>query len=215
VEGHNFDIRKQLLEFDNIIDKQRNIIYSKREMIISEDILEFISETEDEFITNLLEGEHEEVENFKKTLTHLNENTLNEKKDYLEQFNKIKSDNLEKHNNVYEQILRQVTITILDKNWHSHIQELTNIRMSVSLSGYAGKDPVNEFRKASFSAFNQLIYEIQKQIVLVLNNMNIQNQSNDSQTEQTDLQPISKKVGRNDPCPCGSNKKYKHCHGKS
>jgi len=215
VEGHNFDIRKQLLEFDNIIDKQRNIIYSKREMIISEDILEFIAETEDEFITNLLEGENEEVENFKKTLTHLKENVLKEKKDYLEQFNKIKSDNLERHNDIYEQILRQVTITILDKNWHSHIQELTNIRMSVSLSGYAGKDPVNEFRKASFSAFNQLIYEIQKQIVLVLNNMNIQNQSNDNQIKLTDSQPINKKVGRNDPCPCGSKKKYKHCHGKS
>ena len=215
VEGHNFDIRKQLLEFDNIIDKQRNIIYSKREMIISEDILEFIAETEDEFITNLLEGENEEVENFKKTLTHLKENVLKEKKDYLEQFNKIKSDNLERHNEIYEQILRQVTITILDKNWHSHIQELTNIRMSVSLSGYAGKDPVNEFRKASFSAFNQLIYEIQKQIVLVLNNMNIQSQSNDNQIKLTDSQPINKKVGRNDPCPCGSKKKYKHCHGKS
>jgi preprotein translocase subunit SecA len=215
VEGHNFDIRKQLLEFDNIIDKQRNIIYSKREMIISEDILKFIAETEDEFITNLLEGENEEVENFKKTLTHLKENVLKEKKDYLEQFNKIKSDNLERHNDIYEQILRQVTITILDKNWHSHIQELTNIRMSVSLSGYAGKDPVNEFRKASFSAFNQLIYEIQKQIVLVLNNMNIQNQSNDNQIKLTDSQPINKKVGRNDPCPCGSKKKYKHCHGKS
>ena len=215
VEGHNFDIRKQLLEFDNIIDKQRNIIYSKREMIISEDILEFIAETEDEFITNLLEGENEEVENFKKTLTHLKENVLKEKKDYLEQFNKIKSDNLERHNDIYEQILRQVTITILDKNWHSHIQELTNIRMSVSLSGYAGKDPVNEFRKASFSAFNQLIYEIQKQIVLVLNNMNIQSQSNDNQIKLTDSQPINKKVGRNDPCPCGSKKKYKLCHGKS
>ena len=207
VEGHNFDIRKQLLEFDNIIDKQRNIIYSKREMIISENILEFIAETEDEFITNLLEGENEEVENFKKTLTHLKENVLKEKKDYLEQFNKIKSDNLERHNDIYEQILRQVTITILDKNWHSHIQELTNIRMSVSLSGYAGKDPVNEFRKASFSAFNQLIYEIQKQIVLVLNNMNIQSQSNDNQIKLTDSQPINKKVGRNDLCPCGSKKK--------
>ena len=96
-------------------------------MIISEDILKFIAETEDEFITNLLEGENEEVENFKKTLTHLRENVLNEKKDYLEQFNKIKSDNLAKHNDIYEQILRQVTITILDKNWHSHIQELTNM----------------------------------------------------------------------------------------
>ena len=127
--------------------------------------------------------------------------------------NKIKSDNLEKHNNVYEQILRQVTITILDKNWHSHIQELTNIRMSVSLSGYAGKDPVNEFRKASFSAFNQLIYEIQKQIVLVLNNMNIQNKPNQEQKKEFEYQPSNKKIGRNDPCPCNSGKKYKHCHG--
>ena len=108
-----------------------------------------------------------------------------------------------------------MTITILDKNWHSHIQELTNIRMSVSLSGYAGKDPVNEFRKASFSAFNQLIYEIQKQIVLVLNNMNIQNQSNENQIKLTYSQPINKNVGRNDPCPCWSKKKYKLCHGKS
>ena len=215
VEGHNFDIRKQLLEFDNIIDKQRNIIYSKREMIISENILEFISETEDEFITNLLDGETEEIENFKKTLTHLKDNELKEKKEYLEQFNKIKSDNLKKHSDVYEQILRQVTLTILDKNWHNHIQELTNIRMSVSLSGYAGKDPVNEFRKASFSAFNQLIYEIQKQIVLVLNNMNIQNQPEDNQTKPIESLPINKKVGRNDPCPCGSGKKYKHCCGKN
>ena len=215
VEGHNFDIRKQLLEFDNIIDKQRNIIYSKREMIISENILEFISETEDEFITNLLDGETEEIENFKKTLTHLKDNELKEKKEYLEQFKKIKSDNLKKHSDVYEQILRQVTLTILDKNWHNHIQELTNIRMSVSLSGYAGKDPVNEFRKASFSAFNQLIYEIQKQIVLVLNNMNIQNQPEDNQTQPIESLPINKKVGRNDPCPCGSGKKYKHCCGKN
>ncbi|MDB3974377.1 preprotein translocase subunit SecA [Alphaproteobacteria bacterium] len=215
IEGHNFDIRKQLLEFDNIIDKQRNIIYSKREMIISENIFEFILETEDEFITNLLEGENEEVENFKETLIHLKENDLNEKKDYLEKFNKIKSDNLEKHPDIYEKILRQVTLTILDKNWHNHIQELTNIRMSVSLSGYAGKDPVNEFRKASFSAFNQLIYEIQKQIVLVLNNMNIQDQSNDIQVKESDLSLTNKKFGRNDPCPCGSKKKYKHCHGRS
>ena len=215
VEGHNFDIRKQLLEFDNIIDKQRNIIYSKREMIISENILEFISETEDEFITNLLDGEKEEIENFKKTLTHLKDNELKEKKEYLEQFNKIKADNLKKHSDVYEQILRQVTLTILDKNWHNHIQELTNIRMSVSLSGYAGKDPVNEFRKASFSAFNQLIYEIQKQIVLVLNNMNIQNQPEDNQTKPIEPLPINKKLEGNDPCPCGSGKKYKHCCGKN
>jgi preprotein translocase subunit SecA len=84
--------------------------------------------------------------------------------------------------------------------------------MSVSLSGYGGKDPVNEFRKASFSAFNNLIYEIQKQLVLVLNNLKVKN--NDKTTETTSLEEIdNKKIGRNDPCPCGSGKKFKQCHG--
>ena len=87
--------------------------------------------------------------------------------------------------------------------------------MSVSLSGYGGKDPVNEFRKASFAAFNTLVYEIQKQIVLVLNNMNITNQSS-KKNEDEDLDiSTPKKIGRNDPCPCGSGKKYKQCHGSA
>ena len=85
--------------------------------------------------------------------------------------------------------------------------------MSVSLSGYGGKDPVNEFRKASFAAFNNLVYEIQKQIVLVLNNMNISNQGSINPEEKNLFNAPPKKIGRNDPCPCGSGKKYKNCHG--
>ena len=160
VEGHNFDIRKQLLEFDNIIDKQRNIIYSKRETIIKEDIISFIQETEDEFITNLLESENEEIKNFSDILSFIDEQKNDDKEHYLSSFKKIKDENYAKHTNAYIYILRQVSLSILDKNWHNHIQELTNIRMSVSLSGYGGKDPVNEFRKASLGAFNQLIYEL-------------------------------------------------------
>ena len=213
VEGHNFDIRKQLLEFDNIIDNQRNIIYSKREMIITEDILNFIKETEEEFITNLLEGEENEIKNFYNTLPFMQNKNMNDKSMYLESFDEIKKQNFEQHKDIYEKILRQVSLTILDRNWHNHIQELTNIRMSVSLSGYGGKDPVNEFRKASFAAFNTLVYEIQKQIVLVLNNMNITNQgSKKNEDENLDISS-PKKIGRNDPCPCGSGKKYKQCHG--
>ena len=82
----------------------------------------------------------------------------------------------------------------MDKNWHNHIQELTNIRMSVSLSGYGGKDPVNEFRKASFAAFNNLVYEIQKQMVLVLNNMNIANQSSKIMKTKKLKDSINKKL---------------------
>ena len=213
VEGHNFDIRKQLLEFDNIIDNQRNIIYSKREMIITEDILNFIKETEEEFITNLLEGEEDEIKNFYNTLPFMQNKNMNDKSIYLETFDEIKKQNFDDHKDIYEKILRQVSLTILDRNWHNHIQELTNIRMSDSLSGYGGKDPVNEFRKASFAAFNNLVYEIQKQIVLVLNNMNISNQGSINPEEKNLLNASPKKIGRNDLCPCGSGKKYKNCHG--
>ena len=213
VEGHNFDIRKQLLEFDNIIDKQRNIIYSKRETIINEDIINFIQETEDEFITNLLESEKEEIKNFSDILSFIDEQKNEDKEHYLSSFKKIKDENYTKHTNAYIYILRQVSLSILDKNWHNHIQELTNIRMSVSLSGYGGKDPVNEFRKASLGAFNQLIYEIQKQMVLVLNNIRVENKNENEKVETKE--PINKKIGRNDPCPCGSGKKYKQCHGSN
>ena len=213
VEGHNFDIRKQLLQFDNIIDKQRNIIYSKRETIINEDIINFIQETEDEFISNLLESDNEEIKNFSNTLRFIDKENSTNKEHYLECFKDIKEKNYLKHKDAYLFILRDVSLSILDKNWHNHIQELNNIRMSVSLSGYGGKDPLNEFRMASLAAFNELIYEIQKQMVLVLNNIRVQNKE---ESENNKLnEPISKKIGRNDPCPCGSGKKYKQCHGSN
>ena len=213
VEGHNFDIRKQLLQFDNIIDKQRNIIYSKRETIINKDILKFIEETEDEFISNLLESDNEEIKNFSNTLQFINKEKSGDKEHYLECFKDIKEKNYSKHKEAYLFILRDVSLSILDKNWHNHIQELNNIRMSVSLSGYGGKDPLNEFRMASLAAFSELIYEIQKQMVLVLNNIRVQNKE---ESENNILnEPITKKIGRNEPCPCGSGKKYKQCHGSN
>jgi len=212
VEGHNFDVRKQLLEFDNIVDKQRNIIYSKRNSIIEDDILEFISDTEEEFISNLLESDENEINEFSKTFPQINANSDTQKDNYLNFFKEIKEENFSKHNEAYLFVLKQVCLSIIDKNWQNHIQDLTNIKLGVSLSGYGGKDPLNEFRKASFSAFNQLVYEIQKQIVLITNNMNL-----DRRNDSEDNEPLAdgrKKIGRNEPCPCGSGKKYKQCHGK-
>ncbi len=212
VEGHNFDIRKQLLEFDNIIDKQRNIIYSKRNEIIEDDILQFTKDTEEEFFNNLYEEDEKEIINFTNLISFTEKDQIKEKEYYLDKFNEFRNSNFEEHKQIYLLILKQIALSILDKNWHNHLQELNNIRMSVSLSGYGGKDPVNEFRKASFSAFNNLIYEIQKQLVLVLNNLKVKN--NDKTTETNSLEEIdNKKIGRNDPCPCGSGKKFKQCHG--
>jgi len=137
---------------------------------------------------------------------------VKDKKYYLDKFTDLRNKNLEEYNQIYLLILKQIALSILDKNWHNHLQELNNIRMSVSLSGYGGKDPVNEFRKASFSSFNNLIYEIQKQLVLVLNNLQVRNKDKDDQNSSLD-EIENKKIGRNDPCPCGSGKKFKQCHG--
>ena len=213
VEGHNFDIRKQLLEFDNIINKQRELIYSKRDEIINNDILIFIKETEDEFISNMINNkEEDELINLSNNLPLIDKNNIRDKENYLSSFNQYKNDLLKENEDVYIEVLKQLSLSIMDKNWHNHIQELNNIRMSVSLRGYAGKDPVEEFRKASFFAFNQLVHDIQKQIVMVLNNVKIRDKE-DSDDDLSAIDTEVKKIGRNNPCPCGSGKQYKHCHG--
>ena len=221
VEGHNFDVRKQLLEFDNIIDKQRSIIYSKRENILEENIFDFVSETEDEFVSNLLEEEQENINDFFKKISLIDYKENKNKEYYLEEFKKIKENNHEKHKDAYIFIVKRVCLSILDKNWQDHIQDLNNIRLGVSLAGYGGKDPLNEFRKASFASFNQLVYEIQKQMVILTNNINLSENKegrlavNDMTFDFSKKMGNKKKVQRNSPCPCGSGKKFKHCHGKS
>ena len=212
VEGHNFDIRKQLLEFDNITDKQRTIIYEKRNSIIDDDILNFIQDVEEEFIDNLLESEENEILEFSKSFENINLKYENKKEAFISCFNLSKKENLNNHKEAFTFILKQVCLSIIDKNWQNHLQEINNIRLAVSFSGYGGKDPLNEFRKLSFSAFTQLVYEIQKQIILVTNNMSLDQKEKDD--EEVSTLGGRKKIGRNDPCPCGSGKKYKQCHGK-
>ncbi len=213
VEGHNFDIRKQLIEFDNIVNNQRNIIYSKRELVINDDIINFIEDTEIEFIDNLLEEDEKEIDQFILSLPFINKNYKTDKEHYHNTFKAIKQTNLLNHKDAYFFILKQVCLSILDKNWQNHLQDLNNIKLGVSLSGIGGKDPINEFRKSSFNAFNSIIYEIQKQIVLVSNNIDLDKKKEFNEAEIVDKFD-RKKIGRNEQCPCGSGKKYKQCHGK-
>jgi len=210
VEGHNFDIRKQLIEFDNITDKQRSIIYEKRNLIIESDILNFIKDIEDEFINNLLDSDESEIIEFSKSFENIDLNNENKKETFINYFNLSKKENLENHNEAFLFILKQICLSIIDKNWQNHLQELNNIRLGVSFSGYGGKDPLNEYRKLSFSAFNRLVYEIQKQVILLTNNMKLDQKENEEEIKNLDGR---KKIGRNEPCPCGSGKKYKNCHG--
>ncbi|MDA9655966.1 SEC-C metal-binding domain-containing protein, partial [Alphaproteobacteria bacterium] len=211
VEGHNFDIRKQLIEFDNIINKQREIIYSKREDIIEGDLFDFLNEVENEFFENIWDEEDIKIE-FTKKLPLINTNYNSSINEIIEELKKNKLVQYNEHKENYLVLMKQVALMTVDKNWQNQIQELSNIRQSVAFSGNAGKDPINEFKKGAFNSFNNLIYKIQEDIVLISNNLKFRIGATEEKKTNHDL--IEKKIGRNDPCPCGSGKKYKQCHGK-
>ena len=211
VEGHNFDIRKQLIEFDNIINKQREIIYSKREDIIVGDLFDFLNEVENEFFENIWDEEDIKIE-FTKKLPLINTNYNSSIDEVIEELKKNKLVQYNEHKENYLILMKQVALMTVDKNWQNQIQELSNIRQSVAFSGNAGKDPINEFKKGAFNSFNNLIYKIQEDIVLISNNLKFR--IGPTEEKKTDQDLIEKKIGRNDPCPCGSGKKYKQCHGK-
>ena len=211
VEGHNFDIRKQLIEFDNIINKQREIIYSKREDIIEGDLFDFLNEVENEFFENIWDEEDIKIE-FTKKLPLINTNYNSSINEIIEELKKNKLVQYNEHKENYLVLMKQVALMTVDKNWQNQIQELSNIRQSVAFSGNAGKDPINEFKKGAFNSFNNLIYKIQEDIVLISNNLKFR--IGPTEEKKTDQDLIEKKIGRNDPCPCGSGKKYKQCHGK-
>jgi preprotein translocase subunit SecA len=211
VEGHNFDIRKQLIEFDNIINKQREIIYSKREDIIEGDLFDFLNEVENEFFENIWDEEEIKIE-FTKKLPLINTNYNSSINEIIEELKKNKLVQYNEHKENYLVLMKQVALMTVDKNWQNQIQELSNIRQSVAFSGNAGKDPINEFKKGAFNSFNNLIYKIQEDIVLISNNLKFR--IGPTEEKKTDQDLIEKKIGRNNPCPCGSGKKYKQCHGK-
>ena len=211
VEGHNFDIRKQLIEFDNIINKQREIIYSKREDIIEGDLFDFLNEVENEFFENIWDEEDIKIE-FTKKLPLINTNYNSSIDEVIEELKKNKLVQYNEHKENYLILMKQVALMTVDKNWQNQIQELSNIRQSVAFSGNAGKDPINEFKKGAFNSFNNLIYKIQEDIVLISNNLKFRIAP--TEEKKTDQDLVEKKIGRNDPCPCGSGKKYKQCHGK-
>ena len=212
VEGHNFDTRKQLIKFDDIINKQREIIYQKRESIILDDIFKFIKEVEGDFMENLWEDEEDIRNDFLKKIPLERDKEIIKPEDVLSQLNQIKTTNHSKFEDKYILLLKQVCLMIIDKNWQNQIQELSNIRSSVAFSGYGGKDPINEFQKGAYTSFNNLIYQIQNDIVQISNNLKFSLTEENEDKKYEEL-PVKKKVGRNDACPCGSGKKYKQCHG--
>ena len=237
VESRNFDIRKTLIKFDDVMNDQRQVIFSQRLKILKEsNINEILKDFFDEILINLnsVRENFQKSNNEKSFLTeikHITGNILNDK-EILEygklkktEFNKkLQSLYSEKKNsrvkilgeNQNDNLEKKIFLQIIDFSWRSHLQYLEQLRQVIGLRQYGQKDPLSEFKKEAFVLFEGLLLKIKNDLIKFLLNLNIvvsNEEKNDNEQEKLEENKSEKKVGRNEKCPCGSGKKFKHCHG--
>jgi len=251
VEGHNFEIRKHLLEYDDVMNQQREVIYQQRRKALMEEnlkpvVMEMIEDKTydivDEFVVektpvkqwdlNGLKKRIKQVFNFDPDLeTAVNENNSPEQlsKIFFEQVKDLynrREASIGK--DITRQIERHIILQTVDNRWKEHLLSMDHLKEGIGLRGYAQQDPLLIYKKEGFDMFHGLMERIKEEIVEILFKIQISTPSQVSEMkkkEQENLtfshsdessikQPVkrsSKKIKRNDPCPCGSGKKYKKC----
>ena len=239
VEARNFDIRKTLLKFDNVLNDQRQVIFSQRNNVIeskeanvfADDFIEenlnelkilkskkLANPKSDDFIKSfkMIFGKSFNEEQIKEI--------LNKKDSELEsqiktKFLQVRDDriNLLGKEEALE-IEKRIFLQLIDQNWKLHIQYLEQLRQVIGLRSYGQRDPLVEYKKEAFILFENLLNKLKTELITFLINLKIVSSSekdNDFSKKQNEKfnELSTKKVGRNEPCPCNSGKKYKHCHG--
>ena len=233
VESRNFDIRKTLIKFDDVMNDQRQVIFSQRLKILKEpNINEILKDFFDEILMNLNLvrvnfQKSGDIKNYLAEIKNITGNVIND--DELIKFGKLKETEFNKNiQNLYSdkknsriQILgdnqnnsleKKIFLQIIDFSWRSHLQYLEQLRQVIGLRQYGQKDPLSEFKKEAFVLFEGLLLKIKNDLIKFLLNLNIVVSNDDNQKINQD-NTAEKKVGRNEKCPCGSGKKFKHCHG--
>ena len=245
VEGNNYDIRKSLLDYDNVLNEQREIIYNKRNEIIdndniSEEVIDTFKETINTLCENHIEPEGHLTENDRKEIVeYVNTNFLkgqnlkyndikdlkdNEISEYIS--NLVIKDYEKKVNGlpIKNEFERAISLRVIDSNWVEHMNTMEHLKEGIGLRGYSQTNPVQAYTMEGFELFDKLLDKIDNDIALFLLKAEIRQNTEVKQTlkgnandgkEKLKSAPIKvKKVGRNDPCPCGSGRKYKQCCGK-
>ena len=241
VEGNNYDIRKNLLQYDDVMNNQREIIYGKRNQILdNESIHEMVLSTFRHHVEDLVKShippENELTpEDYKDIREFVNENLLKndlEEKDVngkqpeeLIDFicKRVIKDIPEEVSQEFEKV---ITLQVVDNYWMEHINTMSHLREGIHLRGYAQEDPLRAYTMEGFDLFDSMLQKIDKDISIFLLKAEIRQNierkentkkitTNDSEDKVEKKKPKrTKKVGRNDPCPCGSGRKYKQCCGK-
>ena len=238
VEARNFDMRKTLLKFDNVLNDQRHVIFSQRKNVMnSEEIFDYSDEFLTEIIENLIALKKQnlsQIKNneFKNQLKILIGKSFDEKEaeillvakdqEFKEKINlKFLESRNERIKFLGEEKAKEIEKTIflqsIDLNWKSHIQYLEQLRQVIGLRSYGQRDPLVEYKKEAFDLFENLLNKLKIDFVTILINLQIVHQP---PPEKESIKPsvidpkyIGKKMSRNEPCLCGSGKKYKKCCG--
>jgi preprotein translocase subunit SecA len=265
VEGRNFDIRKQLLEYDDVANDQRQVIYRQRfEMMVSDDLSDAISAMREVVVTGLvdefippqsifdmwdLEGLEEKARNEFGLTLPVSKWVEEDKKLYEEPLRQKILDSFIDDYKAKEAIAgvqpfrafeKQVLLQVLDTLWKEHLQTMDMLRQGIHLRGYAQKNPKQEYKREAFELFQGLLEQIKFEVIQIVTRVKVQSaeeaekieESRRQQDEKTTVSMVhdslsslsdtpsesntaqeQPKVGRNEPCPCGSGKKYKQCHG--
>ncbi len=273
VEGRNFDIRKQLLEYDDVANDQRQIIYSQRDQLLDgEDVAGMITNIRadvihtgiDRFIPPMSVEEQWDIAGLEQYLktefaqdlpvaswleedTNLHEETLRER--IIDSVQSTYDEKGSLIGDAMRQIEKQVMLQVLDGLWKDHLQTMDQLRQGIHLRAYANKNPKQEYKREAFELFEALLERLKQEVVRILSHLQIKRQDEaelieqkrreeaerqqlafqhaqasalpeveqeSAQQAEVPQQPMVRdapKVGRNDPCPCGSGKKYKQCHG--
>ena len=238
VEARNFDIRKNLLKFDDVLNDQRHVIFSQRNNVINSEKVfdysdEFLSEITDHLINlktqKLSKIKNNEFNNQLKILLGKStddnefENLTNLKDQNFKE--KINSKFLESRNERIKmldekralEIEKRIFLQCIDLNWKSHIQYLEQLRQVIGLRSYGQRDPLVEYKKEAFHLFEGLLNKLKIDFVTILINLQIVHEPIKEKKllrpKEIDPKYIGKKMSRNEPCSCGSGKKYKKCCG--
>jgi preprotein translocase subunit SecA len=252
VEEHNFSIRKQLLEFDDVMNQQREVIYTRRREIMTLSDLEpmihgFVDDLLEDIMAPVVESgkdgpDEEAVQSVKSRLEEVFAlQRVLSLQEYLPSQEQAKAKVLEILTNLkanagehYQEILRFFLLESLDRFWKEHLLNMDYLKEGIGLRGYGQKNPKQEYKKEGFELFQELLYLIKENTMRALCRVRLQEapeqelqhkedpadlqfSGGDETAASTNPEPFKRdkpKVGRNDPCPCGSGKKYKKCCGR-